>query len=291
MGLLSGLGKLGLGKFENVDIYEDRRANADKGAGGQNGQNSVAEVMTEKDYLFEKTYECPVCDKQFKEMTVRAGKVKSAGSDFDLRPKYEGIDSLKYDTVFCRSCGYAALPRYFKGMSATQRKFIKENISADFKDDSKVSEDGTITYEEAIYRHKLCLANAIVKMGKESEKAYICLKTAWIIRGMRENLDKKQEDYEAVVAQTKADEAEFLKSAMDGFIAARTKEAFPMCGMDETTLDYLLARLAMHFEQDDLASRMISNILSSRTANARIKDKARDVKEELLKRKQEAKNA
>ena len=57
--------------------------------------------LQETDYIFDKTYVCPVCDNEFKSKTVKAGKVHLIGADTDLRPKYKGIDSLKYDAILC----------------------------------------------------------------------------------------------------------------------------------------------------------------------------------------------
>lgn len=285
MGLLSGLGNLGLGKLENLQIFEDKTK-----VKGEEVEEPVK--VEEKDFLFDKSYVCPVCDNNFKEKTVRAGRVRSAGSDSDLRPRYENIDVLKYDTVCCMKCGYSGLTRYFASLSSMQSKLIREYISSDFKPGQIIGQAMEfITYEEAISRHKLCLANAIVKRGKESEKAYICLKTAWVIRGMRESLDREAEDYKQKNDQALAQEEEFLKTAYDGFIKARAKEAYPLAGMDEATVDFLLSVLAMRFDQDDVALRMLSNIIVSRSASNRIKDRARLVKDELMKKKRDRKDA
>lgn len=70
--------------------------------------------------------------------------------------------------------------------------------------------------------------------------------------------------------------------ALDGLITARQTESYPICGMDEVTLEYLIAVLAMEFEKYDISSRLIYNILNTPTVNNRIKDKAREVKDELL---------
>ena len=63
---------------------------------------------------------------------------------------------------------------------------------------------------------------------------------------------------------------------------ARQSESFPMCGMDAITLDYLLAVLATRFKKFDIASRMVASILASPSANARMKEKTRELKEEIL---------
>ena len=119
----------------------------------------------------------------------------------------------------------------------------------------------------------------MVKKAKNSEKAYICLKTAWVLRGETQRLDPSADDYETKKAENDAQEKELLKNALDGFVMARQSEEFPIAGMDSSTLDYLLAALAVETDQYDIASKMIGEILVSRVANSRIKDKARFLKE------------
>lgn len=273
-GLLSGLSELGLGGLENMEVYEQP---GDKEAEKQAEEKPE---VKEETFLFDKSYECPVCYQGFKAKTVRSGKLRSLGTDRDLRPLYDQMEPLKYDVVICPHCGYAALTRFFGGLTAGQIKAIKENISANFH---PVKEEKEIyTYEEALYRYKLCLANTIVKHGKVSEKAYICLKAGWLLRSMGENLDPAEEDYNKKMQEIKEQEKDFLKNALDGLITARQTESYPICGMDEVTLEYLIAVLAMEFEKYDISSRLIYNILNTPTVNNRIKDKAREVKDELL---------
>ncbi len=276
-GLLDGLGNFGLKDVENMDLYEEPAK--DKSAGAPSAPK--APVVSETDFLFDKKYECPVCGENIKARTLRAGKARLLHSDMDLRPVYEHIEPLKYDVILCPHCGYAALSRFFTSPTASQIKEIKENISGSFK--ASIKEQDTYTYEEALYRYKLSLANTIVKHGKPSEKAYICLKTGWLLRSWQEKL-RAEQDQEASgkLAGLKEQERSFLKNALDGFLAARENENYPMCGMDETTVEYLIAVLAMEFDQCDISSRIISSILASPTASSRMKDKARDVKEQLL---------
>lgn len=273
-GLLSGLSEIGLGGLENMEVYEQPE---DKEAEKQAEEKPE---VKEETFLFDKSYECPVCYQGFKAKTVRSGKLRSLGTDRDLRPLYDQMEPLKYDVVICPHCGFAALTRFFGGLTAGQIKAIKENISANFHPVKEEKE--TYTYEEALYRYKLCLANTIVKHGKVSEKAYICLKAGWLLRSMGENLDPAVEDYNKKMQEIKEQEKDFLKNALDGLITARQTESYPICGMDEVTLEYLIAVLAMEFEKYDISSRLIYNILNTPTVNNRIKDKAREVKDELL---------
>lgn len=277
--LLSGLESLGLGNLEGLDIYEDPHKDEKK----------QAEVVApkEEDMLFDKSYTCTVCDKDFKAKMVRSGKAKAMAADQDLRPRYEGIDVLKYDIISCPYCGYSSMSKNFPYLTPAQKRAIKENICSSYKP-RKIDPDKKIyTYEEAMERHKLALVNTIVKHGKASEKAYICLKTGWILRGQREALEADTPDYEKKKQELESAENQFLKNAYDGFVTARASESFPICGMDEMTVDYLLATLAMRFEEYETAAKLLGSIVTSRTANARIKDRAHDLKDVLMEKLKE----
>ena len=213
----------------------------------------------------------------FKAKNVKAGKVKLNSMDSDLRPKYQAMDSLKYDAVVCPNCGYAALNRFFNYMTSVQAKLIKENISSSFRG---LPQEGEVySYDDAIARHKLALVNTIVKRSKLSEKAYTCLKTAWLLRGKCEALPAETPDYANVKKALQEEELEFLKNAYEGFQEAFSKEMFPMCGMDENTCTYLVGELARRLGHYEEASRWISRVLTARDANERIKAKAREAKE------------
>ncbi|MCI5501074.1 MAG: DUF2225 domain-containing protein [Lachnospiraceae bacterium] len=275
MSLFSGLEKFGLGKLEKMEVFEE---DAKKKAASTDKKVEKPKI-TEEDLLFDKTFTCPVCDEEFHSKMIRTGKVKLLSADTDLRPKYQLVDSLKYDALVCPKCGYAALSRFFKFMMPAQAKLIRENISKNF---SGLAPTGNIyTYDDAIARHQLALANAVVKKAKTSEKAYTCLKMAWLYRGKAESLPSDTPDYDKVIKELQSSEIELLENAYEGFLAAFSKEAFPMCGMDELTVTYLVADLARRIGRYDESSRWISKVLSSRQANERIKNRARDIKELL----------
>ncbi|MBS7339297.1 MAG: DUF2225 domain-containing protein [Lachnospiraceae bacterium] len=276
-GLLDGLG---LKNLEGMELFEEKKKE-------EAPEKAKAPVIQETDYLFDKSYECPVCYEKIKARTVKAGKARLIKSDMDLRPVYEHIEPLKYDVILCPHCGYTALSRYFGGLTASQIKDIKENISKSFRATEEPKD--AFSYDYAIYLYKMSLANALVKHAKASEKAYICLKAGWLCRSYAENLDKGTADYEKKFKELKQQEKEFHKNALEGFLTAREKENYPMCGMDEATVEYLVAVLAMEFDQLDVSARIISNLIVSPSANSRMKDKARDIKELLVAKMKEKK--
>ena len=112
-----------------------------------------------------------------------------------------------------------------------------------------------------------------------------------MLRGYAESLDESAADYATKKAELEAQENEYLQNAFDGFLAARQSEPFPMCGMDEQTVDYLISVMAVRFEQYDVASKLISTIIASSGASPRMKDKARDLKELVLQKVKEKNSA
>ena len=291
-GLLSGLSKLGLAGLEELEVFKpEETGNVEK-----EEEVVVKKLPEEPDFLFDRKYICPVCGSSIKSKTVRSGHVKVVGTDMDLRPKYEQLDTLKYDIVACRICGYAALARNFTDITESQIALVQSKIGANFKSQAEFT-GSMYSYDDALERYKLALASAIVKQDKTSERAYLCLKTAWIVRGKREMLEavlteakatgKKlgKEDTQLVsqIPDLVKEEKVYLKNALEGFLGARRTEAFPMCGMDELTVDYLIAALATVFEQYDVARKLLGNILVSRVANNRLKDRARDLKDTIAK--------
>lgn len=274
MSILSGLKGLGLDGLENMDIYEEEKTEPEKTAA------AVVNKVMEKDLIYDKSYDCPVCDGKFSAKIVKTGKAKLIGTDQDLRAKYDGIDPIKYDVLLCPACGYAALSRYFTNITSAQAKLVKEKISQAIHMGSY--QDEVYSYEQALERYKLALVNAVVKKARASEKAYICLKSAWLLRGYVESLQEEGKADQKLLDALAGQEKEYLENAYKGFSEARQSEGFPMCGMDEITIDYLLAALAVRVRKYDVAGKLIASLLTNSAANARIKDKARDLKEQIL---------
>jgi len=271
-GLFSGLEEFGLGNLSGMDIYDSKEK--DK---LNNQEKDKKPSFSEEDVIFDKTFTCPACDQEFKSKMVKSGKVKLLTLDTDLRPIYENFDPLKYDAIVCPSCGFSALNRFFQYVTSAQVGLIKKNITAAFRG---IKEEGPIlTYDDAVSRHKLALVNAVVKRAKTSERAYTCLKTAWVIRGKAEHLPKELPDYDNQINALEKEELDFLSKAYDGFEEAFSKEMFPMCGMDETTITIIMADLARRIGKSADAGRYISKVLTSRDANERIKQKAREIKD------------
>ena len=235
--------------------------------------------LKEENYIFSKAYICPVCNGKFHSMTVRTGKARLIGSDKDLRNIFKGVDANKYDVVLCNHCGYAALLRYFGPLAKPHRDMIVENIARKFKPvDEKL---GVISYEEAFIRYKMAQISAFHRQAKNSEKAYICLKTAWLLRGMREELVQSDEFSTQKVGELETQEKKYLEAALAGFEEARMSEMPPIAGMNEITLDYLLSVLCLECEKYEDGLKLAQNVVVSGQATSQQKEKAREIVAEL----------
>ena len=284
--LLSGLGELGLKGLEGVDLYDDAK---------ETKKEEVKEApapeaaFDERECLFGKSHTCPVCYKEFKALTARQSKIRPAGMDRDLRPRFKNFDPMKYDVILCPNCGYAALGRFFHTITPPQAKLVKEGISRNFH---AIPDKEYFTYDEAFLRYQLALGNAVVKKGKAGEKAYLCLKMAWLLRGKREAIEAGKDEVdpdkmEETISDLIQDETELLTNALDGFLNARQNESFPICGMDESTLDYIIAVTAMRLEKYDLVNQMLNVLLVRSRLTPMMKDYCVDMKEELRKIRKE----
>jgi uncharacterized protein (DUF2225 family) len=175
-------------------------------------------------------------------------------------PRYDNINPLFYDIVICPKCGYSAMIRYFDKIRDEQAQMIKSKISPRFK--AKIYPD-IYDVDIAIERYKLALLNTVVKNAKSSEKAYICLKIAWLLRL------KKSSD----------EELKFIEQALIGFKEAYEKEPFPVCGMDRFTLMYLMGELSRRIGDEHEALLWFGKVIISTNVNPRLKELARDQKD------------
>lgn len=276
--LLSGLEKFGLSMDENVDLFADDKKKTEAGS----NQAAAMEPPKEEDFLLDKKTECTVCGKEFLSKALKSGKLKRLEPDEDLRPRYEYMDTLKYKVTSCPHCGYTALDRNFKVLSPAQIKFIREVICDKFKNENPNEKFDSYSYDKALDMYKLALFNSIAKKGKNSEKAYICLHISWLLRGKAEEIENDPEGNKELAEAVRKEELTFYQQAFEGFLKAIATEMFPMCGMEESTVEYLMAVMAVKLNKLDVASRFVSGILGSKVANRRQKDKALELKEKIV---------
>ncbi|MDF2673640.1 MAG: hypothetical protein K0R09_1905 [Clostridiales bacterium] len=249
--IFSGLEEFGFKNLNDVELYkQDNETPAETNSKG-------VDIL---DYLYDKSFTCPVCNCDVKVRSVKSGKTRLMSKDTDLMPRHEPINPMFYDVAICPKCGYAAMVKYFDKIKHEQTLIIKSTITPKFK--AKAYPD-IYDVDIAIERFKLALLNSVVKNSKMSERAYTCLKLAWMYR--------LKEDSET--------ELKLLEQALIGFKDAFTKESFPICGMDTYTLIYLLGEISRRLGYPEDALRWFGKVIVTPGVNPRLKEMARDQKD------------
>lgn len=294
MGILSGLKNFGVDM--DGDIYGDNKAKqqaeeeaqtAARLAAADEARKAAEAAKKKQDeepsLLLARSYECPVCDRPFKSLGVKANRARMVNSDIDLRPVYEPVDMLKYAVIACPNCGYAALTRNFQNITTNQKKVVREKICGNFKPIRNNDAKTVYSYDDAMGRYQMAFATAMATVAKPSEKAYLCLSMSWLARGQRKSLADTDFDYIKKLDECKVAERELQRKALEGFIYARQTEDYPMCGnMDQYTVDYIIAAMYFKTREFESAMKLLPDILVSSSANRRVKEKARDLKDRIL---------
>jgi hypothetical protein len=195
----------------------------------------------------------------------------------DLRPRYQNIDILKYGVCSCPNCGYSAIHSAFPHVSSRQAENVMQAVCTHFLPEDRTGWE-SYTYTQAIAMHELALECAEAKLAKDGEKAYLHLLLAWLYRedeAIAENTDAAK-DYPALAEK-------HYQAAFEGFQQAMMNEMFPIGGMDQPTLEYVIGCLAYHFGKLEVAAKMIGSVMTNSSASRNVKDRAYDLKEEIVK--------
>lgn len=226
----------------------------------------------EKTLLIDKRYTCPICEKQIRAKAVKSNTARFVNTMADLRPIYSNINVTKYDTICCPNCGYAAMTQYFSNVTLTQKKIIQDKIQANYKSHEETECD-FYTTDVAISRLKMALLCTITKEAKDSEIGYVCLKISWLYQDLADEIPEDAPDASKKELYLKEADNAAMK-AYAHLTNARMHEEYPIAGMNETTLDYLLSYFAYKKGDYQTAMQFLSGVVSNRSTSARLKDKA-----------------
>ncbi|MDE5696007.1 MAG: DUF2225 domain-containing protein [Lachnospiraceae bacterium] len=239
----------------------------------------------EKTLLIDKRYNCPVCEKQIRAKAVKSNSARFVNTMGDLRPIYSNINVTKYDAVCCPNCGYAALTQNFSNITLTQKKFIHDKIQNNYKSHEETECD-FYTTEVAISRMKMALLCTITKEAKDSEIGNVCLKICWLYQDLADEIPDDAPDASKKELYLKEADNAAMK-AYEHLANARMHEEYPIAGMNETTLDYLLSYFAYKKGDYQMAMQFLSGVVSNRSTSPRLKDKALDLKDLITKAKEQ----
>lgn len=218
-----------------------------------------------KTILYNKSCTCPLCGYAFTTKTIKIGKNQVVSIDEDLYPHYSMVNPLLYDIIVCPECGYSALTKNFSSLLPKQKEWLRTLF---YPGAPKPLYGEYTTLEEAIHKHKMALLGCMTRKSKVGEQAYLALHIAWLYREMGSDSESKS----------------FLMRAYEGFGEALTKESFPILGIDEATLMYMLAAMAHELDKLEESKQYLSAVITMPGLSARLKDHALNLKETLYER-------
>lgn len=177
--------------------------------------------------LYEKKVDCPCCKNVFVTQKVRMRRLKVLERHPDFYVKYKDIQPIYYQVWVCPNCGFSATESGFVDLTRDQRAFLKEKVSSKW---NQRDFGGVRSFEEAEESYKLALLIAQLLKMKKGYIGSLCLKLAWLYRGCQSEK-----------------ELEFLKHALNYLETAYQTEPFPIAGLDEVSLSYLVGELHRRF--------------------------------------------
>lgn len=173
--------------------------------------------------LYDKQIVCPLCRNKFTTKKVRTRTLKMVKRDDDFCVIYKDINPTYYHIFVCAECGYSSTEGEFSDLSKNDKEILEGSIRSKWK---KRHFEGVRSFEEAEEIYKLAILIGQLLKKTRGYIGSLCLKLAWIYR--QEN-DKREQ--------------EFLQYALDFFEDAYQNERFPVSGLDEVELSYLIGEL------------------------------------------------
>ncbi|MCL2854673.1 MAG: DUF2225 domain-containing protein [Defluviitaleaceae bacterium] len=257
--IFDGLEKFGFEVLadKSIDIFETKTK---KPAAAEEGAEKVFDI---NDYVYAKKFNCPVCLENFESFVVRSSKTKLEGVEFDLRPIHSPINHLFYDVLCCPSCGYTAVTKAFDKITTRQAELVLVELKPLYKHQPYPIEPAI---DEVIDRYKLALLNATIRKAKHGEKAYICMKLTWLYRIKGDDLENEEK---------------FATLTIRGFMQALENEVTPIMGIEEVTLLYVIAAFSKFMGNYKNALKILSTIITSRKTSERLKERSRDLRDEI----------
>jgi len=257
--LFSGLEDLGFENIDKIDIY--KKEEDDKTASKtSSSQNQVSEEEKQKSLLYDKEVTCPVCENIFKARAVKTSAYRIQKKESDFFIKYDVINPYFYDVWQCNVCGYSAMKSDFEKLRNFEVEAIQKKITPKWRG-RRYPE--VYDLDIAIERYKLSLLSYVVMETKASKKAMNCLKIAWMYR----------------LKEDEGNEQTFLKQALEGFNDAYFNESFPIYGMDNHTVMYLVGELNRRIGNDEEAMKWFSQVITTHGVAPKLKELARDQKD------------
>lgn len=222
-------------------------------------------------WLYLKEMHCPACSRTFLDTYPRYSRLRLDYIEADLKPSYvAGHIPFLYDITVCFNCGYARLTDSFHDMTQGQRERVRREIMPKFHSRAYPP---VLTRDQAEERYKLAHISAQVMGLKASEMAYLMLRTAWFFK-VEAEARQVQTNMEIALGRRVL---QYYKLAVERFEEAYVGEDFPLRGMSQLTLAYLISLLHYRLKDYDRSHQWLKECYGDggvhKKENRRIQEK------------------
>ncbi len=210
--------------------------------------------------LFDRSYQCPVCENEFKSKQVRTSAIRTKKREKDFHAYYSGENPARYGVICCPYCGYAKFESDFKEpLKLQERQKVQKHISAKWMYQNFCMER---TLEQAIRVHLIALANYMLFPIDCYNLGKLYLRLGWFYR--------ESQDHD--------NELKYIKMARDAYIKSFETESYKEREEKELEVLYLMGELSRQLKDYNEAIRWFSKTINHPIAykNRLIKTYARD---------------
>jgi uncharacterized protein len=200
--------------------------------------------MAQLEPLYDKKYNCSMCEQPFTTKKVRSRFVKVLRYDTDFAPLYaeEFENPNLYYVNVCPSCGFSFTDEFSSYFTPGSKKAISEKICSQWVP-REFSRSRTI--QEAMNTYKLGAYCSALKKEKHIVTAGLYIRLAWLYR-LQENEEQ---------------EIRFLKLALAEYTESYSKGDFRGTQVSELRVMYLIAELSRRTGNSQDSVRFLSRVI------------------------------
>ena len=140
--------------------------------------------------LFDRKYNCPVCQKAFTSKQVKTSAIRAKERKKDFHTIFSGENPTFYGIICCPDCGYAKFENDFKQpLSLKQVEVVKATILKSWK-----TQDFTMErdLQSAIKVHLIALVNYNVLKERQAIIGKLLLRLAWFYEELGQEDENKK---------------------------------------------------------------------------------------------------
>lgn len=174
-------------------------------------------------YLFDKEVTCHVCNMTFTTKKPRIRKIPVEKKDADFHIWYKEVNPVFYNVWVCPNCGFSVTESEHKPLNIESKSLVLKHVSFKWNKRDYGSERN---WDQAVETHKLAIFMGQLLKKPNGYLGGLSLRLAWLYREMNS-----------------PHEETYLQHALSYLEKAYAEEEFPIAGLDEVSLSYLIGEL------------------------------------------------